>query len=235
MDKTDVIDVIDAIDKCDSPVCVEISPISSPVVVSKHNEVFIEPASDITDKLILPTLDSTTITIVTDDNDKNVLKESESSNTKHLEQKQSSSNVVDVLANTVSSVAVNNVVKDFNYCKEEFLKQVSENNISVTPDMIMKLLRIAMVIVEQTKETGTNKKEFVINLLKEVFLNNTSVLTEHKLEALNLITNGVVSESIDIIIEASKGKFDLNKVEKVAEEIAKSCFAVCFEKLFKKK
>ena len=234
MDKTDVIDVIDAIDKCDSPVCVEISPISSPVVVSKHNEVFIEPASDITDKLILPTLDSTTITIVTDDNDKNVLKESESSNTKHLEQKQSSSNV-DVLANTVSSVAVNNVVKDFNYCKEEFLKQVSENNISVTPDMIMKLLRIAMVIVEQTKETGTNKKEFVINLLKEVFLNNTSVLTEHKLEALNLITNGVVSESIDIIIEASKGKFDLNKVEKVAEEIAKSCFAVCFEKLFKKK
>ena len=57
------------------------------------------------------------------------------------------------------------------------------------------------LIVEQTKETGSNKKEFVINLLKELFLNNSSVITEHKLEALNLITNGVVSESIDIIIK----------------------------------
>ena len=45
----------------------------------------------------------------------------------------------------------------------------------------------------------------------------------------------VSKNNSEIIIEASKGKFDLNKVEKVAEEIAKSCFAVCFEKLFKKK
>jgi hypothetical protein len=230
MDKTDIIDVNE---KCDSPVYVETSPVSSPVFISKNDVSLIEPSSDITQKLILPLLDTTTITIVTDENDKNVSKDFESPSTKESEK--SSSNNVNVSENTVSSVAVNNVVKDFNYCKEEFLKQVNENNISVSPDMIMRLLRIAMVIVEQTKESGSNKKEFVINLLKEVFLNNNYLSTEHKLEALNLITNGVVSESIDIIIEASKGKFDLNKVEKVVEEVAKSCFTRCFEKLLKKK
>ena len=233
MDKTDIIDVNE---KCDSPVYVETSPVSSPVFISKNDISLIEPSSDITQKLILPVLDNTTITIVTDENDKTVSKDSESSSKKELEKSEkSSSNNVNVSENKESSVAVNNVVKDFNYCKEEFLKQVNENNISVTPDMIMRLLRIAMVIVEQTNELGSNKKEFVINLLKEVFLNNNSVSTEHKLEALNLITNGVVSESIDIIIEASKGKFDLNKVEKVVEEVAKSCFTRCFEKLLKKK
>ena len=99
----------------------------------------------------------------------------------------------------------------------------------------MRLIRIAMVIVEQSKESGANKKQFVIELLKEVFLNNAEISSENKLEVLHLVTNGVVSDSIDVIVDASKGKFDLNKVEKVVEEVAKSCFTVCFEKVFKKK
>ena len=99
----------------------------------------------------------------------------------------------------------------------------------------MRLLRVAMIVVEQTNEPGNKKKEFAINLLKEVVMNNKVMLTEHKLEALNLITGGVVSDSIDFLIDASKGKFDVNKVEKIAEEVAISCFARCFERFSKKK
>jgi hypothetical protein len=127
------------------------------------------------------------------------------------------------------------VVKDFAYCQEEFLKQVKENNLEVTPETVMRLLRIAMIIVEQTNESGSNKKAFVINLLKEIVMNNRGMLTEHKLEALNLITGNIVSDSIDFLIDASKGKFDINKVEKIAEEVAKSCFTRCWEILAKKK
>jgi hypothetical protein len=127
------------------------------------------------------------------------------------------------------------VVKDFAYCQEEFLKQVKENNLEVTPETVMRLLRIAMIIVEQTNESGSNKKAFVINLLKEIVMNNKVMLTEHKLEALNLITGNIVSDSIDFLIDASKGKFDINKVEKIAEEVAKSCFTRCWEILAKKK
>jgi hypothetical protein len=92
-----------------------------------------------------------------------------------------------------------------------------------------------MIIVEQTNESGSNKKAFVINLLKEIVMNNRGMLTEHKLEALNLITGNIVSDSIDFLIDASKGKFDINKVEKIAEEVAKSCFTRCWEILAKKK
>jgi hypothetical protein len=127
------------------------------------------------------------------------------------------------------------VVKDFAYCQEEFLKQIKENNLAVTPETVMRLLRIAMIIVEQTNESGSKKKAFVINLLKEIVMNNKDMLTEHKLEALNLITGNIVSDSIDFLIDASKGKFDINKVEKIAEEVAKSCFARCWGMLSKKK
>ena len=113
--------------------------------------------------------------------------------------------------------------------------QVKENNLAVTPETVMRLLRIAMIIVEQTNESGSNKKAFVVNLLKEIVMNNRGMLTEHKLEALNLITGNIVSDSIDFLIDASKGKFDINKVEKIAEEVAKSCFTRCWEVLSKKK
>jgi hypothetical protein len=138
-------------------------------------------------------------------------------------------------ANATTTEMVTIVIKDFKYCQEEFLKQIKENNLSVSAESVMRLLRIAMIIVEQTNESGSNKKEFVIKLLKDVVMNNASMLTEHKLEALNLITGNIVSDSIDFIIDASRGKFDINKVEKIAEEVAKSCFSMCLERFSKKK
>ena len=122
---------------------------------------------------------------------------------------------------STSTEMITVVIKDFTYCQEEFSKQIKENNVSITPETVMRLLRLAMIIVEQTNESGSKKKEFVINLLKEVVMNNKVMLTEHKLEALNLITGGVVSDSIDFLIDASKGNFNVNKVEKIAEEVAK--------------
>jgi hypothetical protein len=92
-----------------------------------------------------------------------------------------------------------------------------------------------MVIVEKTNETGSKKKEFVVNLLTEVVITNDLMSSEHKEEALHLIKGGVVTDAIDFLIDATRGKFDVNKVEKIAEEVAKSCFTICFEKFMKKK
>ena len=247
MDKPEIFDIEN---KCESPVYLEnsplssplSSPVSSPVFVSRNPDLYMEPHSDVTQKLILPPLDNS------------MLPSASASNTKEADSNKevtSKDVVVDLSPSSTSAPSkaeesknetgekstemVTVIVKDFNYCKDEFIKQVKENNISIKPDTIMRLIRIAMVIVEQSKESGANKKQFVIELLKEVFLNNAEISSEHKLEVLHLATNGVVSDSIDVIVDASKGKFDLNKVEKVVEEVAKSCFTVCFEKLFKKK
>jgi hypothetical protein len=237
-------DIINTTEPCDSPVYVSSnvnSPVNSPVFVSKESEH--ESLTQFTEKIILPTLNDDIL--VSDTSRKNV------SATTTTTISSSSSNVIlieDVpvnidetvnettpaTANANTTEMVKIVIKDFKYCQEEFLKQVKENNLSVSAESIMRLLRIAMIIVEQTKESGSNKKEFVIKLLKDVVMNNASMLTEHKLEVLNLINGNIVSDSIDFIIDASRGKFDVNKVEKVVEEIAKTCFAKCWERILKK-
>jgi hypothetical protein len=231
-------EIVNTNEQCDSPVYVEKSPVSSPVFVSKETDN--ESSTQVTDKLILPVLDESHVHPIVDTNSSTSstvptsptapttpsapTTQSNKSNTTHIQSETSG---------TREMITV--VVKDFAYCQEEFLKQVKENNLEVTPETVMRLLRIAMIIVEQTNESGSNKKAFVINLLKEIVMNNRGMLTEHKLEALNLITGNIVSDSIDFLIDASKGKFDINKVEKIAEEVAKSCFTRCWGILSKKK
>ena len=246
-------DIVNTNEQCDSPVYVERSPVASPVFVSKNTDTDTDKvvSSQVTDKLILPALNMTLLSNDTNvddtknkdkhnDKDKDVLLHSSSpssSSTPTSPDTSSSATPSDptLAPNNATSVEmVTIVIKDLKYCHEEFLKQVKENNVSISPETIMRLLRIAMVIVEETKEPGNKKKEFVVSLLKEVVMTNKTMLTEHKLEALNLITGNIVSDSIDFIIDASRGKLNINKVEKIAEEVAKTCFSRCFAWFSKK-
>jgi hypothetical protein len=245
-------EIINTNEHCDSPVYVETSPVSSPVFVSKERETDSESSTQVkdklTDKLILPQLNESLLLPIIETNSfsSSTVSTTTISPTSPTSPSLSAApttththththTTTTSAATTASTEMVTIVIKDLNYCYEEFSKQIKENNVSISPQTIMRLLRLAMIIVEQTNESGTKKKEFVISLLKMVVTNNNSMLTEHKLEALNLITGGIVSDSIDFLIDASKGKFDVNKVEKIAEEVAKSCFTICLEKFSKKK
>ena len=224
---------------CDSPVYVDTtpisSPVSSPVIISKGSNH--EWDVHVTDKLILPELNETDIRGVPEPNNSassnatNVTSHDTTTTTTTTDNKDVNIQV----EHSHGKEMVTIVVKDFAYCKEEFLKKIKENNLSVSPETIMRLLRMAMVIVEKTNETGSKKKEFVVNLLTEVVMTNDLMLPEHKEEALHLIKGGVVTDAIDFLIDATRGKFDVNKVEKIAEQVAKSCFTICFEKFMKKK
>jgi hypothetical protein len=216
-------------DQYDSPVYVEMSPASSPVLVKKENDR--EILTQIRDKLTLPELNESLIhsTIGSGSSTSpTVLHVVPPTSTSSASASSSSSS-----SGSIEVVTV--VVKDFTYCQEEFMKQVKENNLSISPEMIMRLLRIAMVVVDKTNESGNKKKEFVINLLKEVVMKNNDISPEDKLQALHLIMGNIVSDSIDFLIDASKGKFDVNKIENIAQEVAISCFARCFERFSKKK
>jgi anti-sigma28 factor (negative regulator of flagellin synthesis) len=240
----------------DSPVMVHTSPVSSPVFVNSYENddndndnnktekmdftnpknielvELLETKASLIGGLNLPPLDESMIKVNVD-------------NTPHVDQKpttattatgsdpsfhnKASTNVVQ------SQTTASELVKDFKYCQEEFHRQITNGNYTISPETIMKLLRIAMTIVEQTKESGPNKKIFVINLLRDLFVNDkTGLLGEHKLEALNLIHGNVVSDTIDFIVDASKGNFNINKIEVVAEHVAKSCFSHCLSRMFKR-
>ena len=242
----------------ESPVIVHTSPVSSPVsspvfVNSRNNdtinkesnnsknielEELLETKTSQANGLDLPTLDESLIKVqvenkpVQDPNTSNTT----SNNGEGIKSTSTDPITVEIKTTEISAEkSAIQFVKDFKYCQEEFQKQIKAGNHVISPDAIMKLLRIAMTIVEQTKETGSNKKIFVVKLLTDIFINDTtSILGEHKLEALSLISGNVVSDAIDFIIDASKGKLNVNKIEEVAGNVAKSCFAQCWAHMFKR-
>jgi hypothetical protein len=242
----------------ESPVIVHTSPVSSPVsspvfVNSRNNdtinmesnnsknielEELLKTMTSLVNFLDLPTLDESLIKVQVENKPSEDPQPANaaSDNVEGIKSTSTDTTAVDTkTTETAAEKSATQIVKDFKYCQDEFRKQLKEGNHIISPDAIMKLLRIAMTIVEQTKETGSNKKIFVVKLLTDIFINDTSsILGEHKLEALSLISGNVVSDAIDFIIDASKGKLNVNKIEEVAGNVAKSCFAQCWTRIFKR-
>jgi hypothetical protein len=130
------------------------------------------------------------------------------------------------------------VVKDFKYCYEEFEKQIKSQNVVISMETIMRMLRIAMVIVEQTNESGKNKKDFVIRMIAKIVsdcADSTIMSAEMKLEILNMLYSPLFDDTIKLVVDASKGTIDLNKVQEVAAQVAVGCFSRCLAFLGKKK
>ena len=130
------------------------------------------------------------------------------------------------------------IVIDFKYCYEEFEKQIKSQNVVISMETIMRMLRIAMVIVEQTNETGKNKKDFVVRMIAKIvsdYPDSTIINAEMKLEILNMLYSPLFDDTIKMVIDASKGTLDLNKVQEVASQVAVGCFSRCLAFLSKKK
>jgi hypothetical protein len=130
------------------------------------------------------------------------------------------------------------IVKDFKYCYEEFQKQLKAENVAISMETIMRMLRIGMVIVEQTNETGKNKKDFVVRMIAKIvsdYPDSTIISPEMKLEILNMLYSPLFDDTIKMVIDASKGTLDLNKVQEVASQVAVGCFSKCLAFLSKKK
>jgi hypothetical protein len=130
------------------------------------------------------------------------------------------------------------IVKDFKYCYDEFEKQIKSQNVVISMETIMRMLRIAMVIVEQTNETGKNKKEFVVRMIAKIvsdYPDSTIISAEMKLEILNMLYSPLFDDTIKLVVDASKGTLDLNKVQEVAAQVAVGCFSKCLAFMSKKK
>jgi len=130
------------------------------------------------------------------------------------------------------------IVKDFKYCYEEFQKQLKAENVAISMETIMRMLRIGMVIVEQTNETGKNKKDFVVRMIAKIvsdYPDSTIISPEMKLEILNMLYSPLFDDTIKLVVDASKGNLDLNKIQEVAAEVAVGCFSKCLAFLSKKK
>ena len=89
------------------------------------------------------------------------------------------------------------------------------------------IIKYTMELIEDTPLKGQAQKDFALKLLRDVFKEATDGDEEKAL--LSLLNNGAIGNMIDLIIDATKGKLNVNSLVKVSQ----SCFTACLPYVLK--
>ena len=100
------------------------------------------------------------------------------------------------------------------------------STINICPSTLHLILKYVMEEVESTPIKGIKQKEFALKLIRELIIDLTDKEDEETL--LKLLDNGTISNIIDLIVDASNGKLNIN----TTIEVAKGCFTICLPYLF---
>lgn len=129
---------------------------------------------------------------------------------------------------SIDKIKEDNLLK---YAVDELAKKVSMIDIKTTT--LPEIIKEAMQIVEKTTIKGTKQREFVIKVLRKLFESLTD--NEEEKLLLQLIDNGTVSNMIDLIVDATKGKLDINVAVKTTSNLLLSCIPYITKRYNKKK
>lgn len=95
---------------------------------------------------------------------------------------------------------------------------------------LMTLVRLAMELIEAKPIKGEAQRDTVIRAVKQC-VQHLEVFDEAtKANYTTILDTDVVKDSIDLAVDASKGKLSVNKVAKVAQ----SCISACLAKICSK-
>jgi len=110
---------------------------------------------------------------------------------------------------------------------QDSLKALHERmgELEVNADNIMQVLRFAMEVVEVTQLKGTAQRDLALKLVRQVIV-DAPVSDEKEQLLLGLVDSGVLTGTIDLIVDASKGELDVNTLVATS----KGCLSVCFKK-----
>ena len=95
--------------------------------------------------------------------------------------------------------------------------------ISLKPSTLHVILKYVLELIEETPVKGSEQKELAIKILKEVF--ETMDDSEEKTSLLQLLNDGTISNMIDLIVDATKGRLNVNSAKKVL----KGCLNICLK------
>lgn len=130
--------------------------------------------------------------------------------------------VLEVVGQIAMDTLVEQIVPDVS-------KKMTEVGVTISPSSVMQVLRLAMEAVEGAPIKGPEQKELAIKIVLEI-AKGADLPEEHMFLISNLIDGGLVSDTIDLIIDATRGKLNINQVTVVAQ----GCFAKCFSAIFRR-
>ena len=105
---------------------------------------------------------------------------------------------------------------------EEFSTLWSNSDSPLNKSTLMTILIRAMEIVETTEVKGKEQQEIVLDVLIRI-VESDSVVSPYK-EALLTFLKDDASDVISLVVDASKGKININKLENVTIRVFKKIF-----------
>jgi len=109
--------------------------------------------------------------------------------------------------------------------KAQLLQHIADQE--VDKPLLFALIIKAMEIVERSDVKGTQQKDIVIEILIAL-LESDHVKSTHKLDLIIFLKQDA-NNIIDIVVDASKGKIDINKIETYTTKFVKCIFS-CLKK-----
>ena len=120
----------------------------------------------------------------------------------------------------VNDIKLENNIKEcgdaFERCLGILKNKTKDTEINSTT--IIKVIKIAMEIVEATQLKGIAQKKLVNKLVRQIVV-DAPISDKKEALLLEMIDEGIVGDMIDLVISASHGELDLNAVQ----DVAKNC------------
>ena len=99
--------------------------------------------------------------------------------------------------------------------------------ISIRPSTLHLIIKYVMEEVEETQAKGAEQKEIALKLIRALVIDLTEGADEEVL--LKLLDDNTVSNLIDLIVDATKGKLNINAVTKVGSGCVNTCVPYWFK------
>jgi len=137
-----------------------------------------------------------------------------------------------------SSVSIEIIEKNIDndiihkYLNDDQIKSIIEKYKNIKPEDVPKILVDCMIEAEKIQNiSGEEKKKFAENLFNNIFValvkSGINILTAY-VPILTILS----PVFIDIVVSATKGLIDINKVKKCCSGCFTKYFSKCFSKLF---
>ena len=119
----------------------------------------------------------------------------------------------------VTEVEHNEGCQDHNEICNEVLPQLrlKIGSLEINGRSLMIATRYAMELIELTKLKGEEQKQMVLHLLQHIVKDAPLSEKKEKL-CLKLINGGIVGQTIDLIVDASRGNIQINQVAELAAQ-----------------
>jgi hypothetical protein len=92
----------------------------------------------------------------------------------------------------------------------------------ITLENIMIYVKCAMELAELRDLEGPEQKQLVIHTIRKL-VRESNLSSENEMVCLDFIDSGTLSQTIDIIIDATKGRLNINKPEPLIKRILQCC------------